>query len=124
MVNWDKNSTDDEGNIDFNRVKETLVYTCPHCNSEWLPTKEQLHSFNTNSTWIPQNEASNELKGFHTTAFTFLDAYTLVCEYLNGCSRAKDGDFSRLKILHQKRLAEAWNEQNEVILTSTKEVEG
>lgn len=45
-------------------------------------------------------------------------------EYLNAKSRAKDGDFSQLKIFTQKRLAEPWTEQNEVIITSTAEVEG
>ena len=43
---------------------------------------------------------------------------------MNAKSRAKDGDFSQLKIFTQKRLAEAWTEQNEVIITSTVEVEG
>lgn len=53
-----------------------------------------------------------------------MDAFTLISEYLNAKSRAKDGDFSQLKIFTQKRLAQAWTEQNEVIITSTKEVEG
>ena len=44
-------------------------------------------------------------------------------EYLNAKSRAKDGDFSQLKIFTQKRLAEAWSEQQEVIITNTKEVD-
>ena len=43
---------------------------------------------------------------------------------MNAKSRAKDGDFSQLKIFTQKRLALPWTEQNEVIITSTVEVEG
>lgn len=42
MVKWDNNATDEEGNIDFEGVKNSLTYTCPNCNSEWLPTREQL----------------------------------------------------------------------------------
>lgn len=42
MVKWDTNATDEEGNIDFDAVKDSLMYVCPNCGSEWLPTREQL----------------------------------------------------------------------------------
>ena len=125
MVKWDTEAIDEEGNIDYEGVKNSLVYICPNCNSEWLPTKEQLQQFNSNSIWEAENPTAPKGKvGFHTTAFTFLDAYTLVAEFLNAKSRVKDGDFSQMKIFTQKRLAMPWTEQNEVIITSTKEVEG
>lgn len=125
MVKWDTNATDDDGNINFDAVKASLCYKCPYCESEWLPTKQQLQQFNNTSIWEAENPTAPIGKvGFHTTAFCFLDAFTLITEYLNAKSRAKDGDFSQLKIFTQKRLAEAWTEQNEVILTSTVEVQG
>lgn len=43
---------------------------------------------------------------------------------MNAKSRAKDGDFSQLKIFQQKRLALPWTESQEVIDTNTKEVDG
>lgn len=123
MVKWDYSITD-EGDIDFSKVKETLRYQCPFCQSEWNATKKQLEEFNKSSIWIPQNEtAQSGYLGFHTTAFCFLDAFSLITELLNAKSRAKDGDFSQLKIFHQKRLAEPWTEQNEAILTSVKETD-
>lgn len=125
MVKWDKEAVTESGDIDFDAVKNSIRYICPHCNSEWLATKEQLQQFNNSSVWEAQNDAAPQGNiGFHTTAFCFLDAYTLISEYLNAKSRAKDGDFSHLKIFHQKRLAQAWSEQQEIIDTSTKEVEG
>ena len=125
MVKWDRDATDENGNIDFEAVKNSLVYCCPNCESEFLATKEQLTQFNQNSIWVSENpSAPSNLIGFHTTAFCFLDAYSLVSEYLNAISRVKDGDFSQLKIFTQKRLARPWNETNEAIITDTKEVTG
>ena len=125
MVKWDKDAYKEDGQIDFEMVKNSLVYCCPHCDSEFLPTKEQLNQFNQNSVWESENpNAPSGLIGFHTTAFCFLDAYSLISEYLNAKSRVKDGDFSQLKIFHQKRLALPWNENNEAIILDTKEVEG
>lgn len=124
MIKWDKTAIDEEGNIDFQGVKKSLVYFCKSCSSEFLPNKEQLKEFNQNSVWFEQNPTAPKGNiGFHTTAFCFLEPFTLLTEYLNACSRAKDGDFSQLKIFTQKRLATPWAEQNEVIYTSVKEVE-
>lgn len=125
MVTWDREAVRDDGGIDFDAVKKSLRYTCPHCAEIWEATKEKLQALNLSSIWIPQNESAPSGKiGFHTSAFCFLDAFTLVSEYLQAKSRAKDGDFSQLKIFHQKRLALPWSEQQEVIDTSTKEIEG
>lgn len=41
---------------------------------------------------------------------------------INAKSKAKDGDFSALKIFYQKRLAQPWGEHQEIIDTSTKEI--
>jgi hypothetical protein len=120
MIKWDTNATDEEGNTDFAAVQASLCYKCPFCESEFLPTKEQLADFNRSSIWESENPSAPQGKiGFHTTAFAFLDPYTLLTEYINAKSRAKDGDFSQLKIFYQKRLAEAWTEKNEVVIVST-----
>ena len=125
MVKWDISAVTEQGNIDFQGVQKSLKYVCPHCNTQYEPTKKQLQQFNRNSTWQPMNPTAPQGKiGFHTTAFSFLDAYTLICEYLNAKSRCKDGDFSQLKIFTQKRLAQPWTEQNEVIYTNTTQVKG
>lgn len=42
MVKWDKEAVTESGDIDFDAVKNSIRYICPHCNSEWLATKEQL----------------------------------------------------------------------------------
>lgn len=125
MIKWDKTAVDEEGNTDFNVVYESLKYVCPNCQNEWQATIEQLKDFNNNSCWIASNSnASSDKIGFHTTAFSFLAPKTLIYELLNAKSRAKDGDFSQLKIFYQKRLAEAWNVQNEAIFTNVEETQG
>ena len=125
MVKWDIQAVDQNGDIDFTKVKQSLRYICPNCSHEWVANKETLSMLNQNSKWECQNETAPEGKiGFHTTAFCFLDAFNLISEFLNAKSRAKDGDFSQMKIFYQKRLALPWSEQNEVIETSTKQVEG
>lgn len=43
MVKWDTEAVDENGNIDFHTVKDSLRYVCPHCSAEWEATKEQLH---------------------------------------------------------------------------------
>lgn len=125
MVKWDVNAVDEEGNIDFQGVKESIRYVCPFCENEWIPSNEVLKEFHKNSIWESMNPTAPVGKiGFHTTAFCFLEPYTLIAEYLNAKSRAKDGDFSQLKIFSQKRLAEPWSEQQEAITTAVKEVQG
>jgi phage terminase large subunit GpA-like protein len=42
MVKWDTEAVTEEGNIDYEAVQNSLVYTCKHCSSEWLSTREQL----------------------------------------------------------------------------------
>ena len=125
MVKWDMEAVNDDGSADFETIRNTLRYTCPHCSTEWEASKEQRERFNQSSIWVPMNESASSGKiGFHTSAFCFLDAFSLVTEYIHAKSRAKDGDFSQLKIFYQKRLALPWSEHQEVIDTSTKEVEG
>lgn len=125
MIKWDMDAVDEDGNVDYEAVKASLMYTCSHCQSEFKATKEQLKEFNATSIWIPKNESAPSNKiGFHTTAFAFLDAFSLVSEFINAKSFAKDGDFSKMKIFYQKRLAQAWHERQEIIDTSTKEIEG
>lgn len=123
MVSWNTEAVDENGNCDFNEVKQSLRYVCPFCSQEWEATNEQLKLFNASSEWEATNEQAPQGKiGFHTTAFCFLDPFTLVTEWINAKSRAKDGDFSQLKIFTQKRLAKAWSEQQEIIETSTPEI--
>ena len=125
MVKWDTEAVDENGDVDFNRVKSSLTYKCPYCDEHFPATKETLESFNQSSIWEAENLHADSGKiGFHTTAFAFLDAYSLIIEYIEAKMRAKDGDFSRLKLFHQKRLALPWSETYEVIDSHTKEVEG
>lgn len=125
MVKWDTEAVNDDGSADFETIRNTLRYTCPHCSTEWEASREQREKFNQSSIWVSMNESASSGKiGFHTSAFCFLDAFSLVTEYIHAKSRAKDGDFSQLKIFYQKRLALPWSEHQEVIDTSTKEVEG
>lgn len=125
MIKWDTEAMKEDGSVDYEAVKQSLVYVCPHCSEEFEATKKTLADFNQRSTWIAMNDAAPLGKiGFHTTAFAFLDAFSLVTEYIEAKSRAKDGDFSRLKIFHQKRLAMPWSDRNEILDTSTKEIEG
>ena len=124
MVQWDEEAIDEDGNPDFNKIKQSLKYFCPHCQTKWEATKEQLKAFNESSIWEAMNDKAPIGKiGFHTTAFCFLDAFSLVEEWINAKSKAKDGDFSALKIFHQKRLACSWGEHQEIIDTNTKEIE-
>lgn len=125
MMKWNLDAVDENNNVDFDAIKESLRYVCPHCQAEFAATKKQLEEFNANSIWIPQNENAPSSKiGFHTTAFAFLDAFSLVSEFITAKSFAKDGDFSKMKIFYQKRLAQPWSEKQEIVDTSTKEVEG
>ena len=125
MVKWDVEAAKEDGSVDYEAVKDTLAYVCPHCAAEFEATQRTLADFNQCSQWQAMHEGAVSGKvGFHTTAFAFLDAFSLVYEYIEAKSRAKDGDFSRLKIFYQKRLAMPWSERNEVLDTSTREVEG
>lgn len=125
MVKWDNEAVLQNGDIDFNKVKQSLRYVCPNCSNEWDANKETLSILNQNSKWQAENDTAPDGKiGFHTTAFCFLQPFNLISEFLNAKSRAKDGDFSQLKIFYQKRLALPWTEQNEVIQTATKQVQG
>ena len=125
MVKWDTDAVTEEGHVDFNAVNSSLRYICPHCQTEFPATKEQLTILNSKSIWEAENMNADSGKiGFHTSAFAFLDAYSIVAEFINAKSHAKDGDFSKLKIFYQKRLAQPWSETQEVIETSTKEVVG
>ena len=42
MIKWDTEAVDEDGNIDYEKVKQSLTYYCSSCGSEFLATKEQL----------------------------------------------------------------------------------
>ena len=46
MVKWHTEAITESGDIDFDGVKQSLKYICPHCSHEFEPTKEQLQQFN------------------------------------------------------------------------------
>lgn len=121
-IKYDSEAYTDSGAIDYEKIKNTLKYSCPFCDFETPATKEALSKLNENSQWFAENDNAEVGKiGFHTTAFAFLDAYSLITEYVNAKLHATDGDFSKLKIFYQKRLAQPWAEQYEMIDTSVKE---
>ena len=121
-IKYDTEAYTNRGEIDFKRIKESLKYACPFCDFSTPANKESLKSLNESSSWVAENENAEHGKiGFHTSAFAFLDAYSLIVEYINAKLHATDGDFSKLKIFFQKRLAQPWAEQYEIIDTSVKE---
>ena len=125
MISWDDTLRDDQDSIKTDEAINTLLYVCPHCGHTFPATKENLSKLNETSKWIAQNEhAAEHSKGYHTTAFCFMSAADLLTEYIQARNAARDGDFSKMRIFYQKRLAQPWTEQYEAIDTHTQEVTG
>lgn len=125
MIYWDDTIRDDADTIDIQATLNTLLYTCPHCGHTFAATKENLSKLNKNSEWIAQNEnADPRHVGYHTSAFCFMGADALLSEFLQAKNAAHDGDFSRLRIFYQKRLATPWSEKYEAIDTHVTEQTG
>lgn len=124
MLKYDENLIDENGDYNATDVKASLSYVCPFCGKEYPCNDKTLSTMNERSIWVQQNENAEINKvGFHTTALCFLDAYTILSEYLTAKKSAKDGDFNKMRMFYQKRLALPWNETYEIVDTATKEVE-
>lgn len=55
IVEWDNTAIDENGNPDFAKIKESLNYICPHCQTKWKAEKETLKEFYSYSSWQPMN---------------------------------------------------------------------
>ena len=125
MVTWDDTIRDESDTIDIQATLNTLSYICPHCGRTFAATKENLSKLNKNSQWIAQNESADPRHvGYHTSAFCFMDASSLLSEFLQAKNAAHDGDFNKLRIFYQKRLATPWSDRYEAIDTHVTEQTG
>ena len=94
--------------LDFETLKMSCrVCESPHDRREWLSSEGQ---------WIAENPDSR-VRGFHMNALIspWCKWETLIEEWMLANARAKFGDFERLKVFINTRLAETWEERGEVV---------
>lgn len=121
MVKWDTDARLPDESVDFAAVRDSLRYVCTLCGHEMPADKRTQIELNESSVYVAQNPNPEPGHiGFHTSAFCFLPAFDLVHEYITAKSRAKDGDFSSLRVFTQKRLALPWSLDMESFESSLK----
>lgn len=108
-VEWSKDAKDENGNWRLARVRETVVYKCPHCGNTIPNSDKSRAALNASGKFVPANaNPRNGCVGFHWNALATMDWADLAEEYLNAVRHSRRGDTSSLQVFYQKRMAEPW----------------
>jgi len=108
-VEWNNDAKNAQGEWNFERVRETIAYHCPHCGKPWENSESARAKRNATGEFVAQNpNPRTGTVGFHWNALATMDLGDLAEEYLTAVRISKRGDRSSLQAFYQKRLAEPW----------------
>ena len=111
-VRWDALAKDAEtGAWNFARVRETAKLVCAECGAEFADTAAVRTKLNASARFVATNpDAAAGTVGFHWNALANMSWGVLAEMFLRATAEARSGNADNLRAFFQKRLAEAWNE--------------
>lgn len=113
-LRFNSNLADAAGRRDFNAIRESAHYVCPHCNAVIENSDTARRQLNAHAKFIRQNPAAAaDTVGFHWNALATTDWGLLAELFLRAKDAAKRGDVSDLQAFVQKRLAKPWKDDDE-----------
>ena len=113
-IEWSKSAKDDEGQWNFEEVRQTTILLCEGCSHPFEDSDRTRRELNGTGRFVPSNPmAHSENVGFHWNALCAMSWGRLAEMYLRAKAIARQGDFSLLKQFYQKRLAIPWRETSE-----------
>jgi hypothetical protein len=109
-VRWSQDARTGGGTYDFEKVRKTVTYQCPHCGHEFRPTEENQHKLNRGGCYTAGTPDA-EHESFHWPAwvsdFRLLGDFAV--EFLQAKAALKRGTTELLQEFTQKREAKAWD---------------
>jgi phage terminase large subunit GpA-like protein len=113
-VEWDKTCKDEEGNYNFETLRESTRYKCIDCEHLIEDTYTNRRKMADSGAFeITNQNASKELVGFHWNGIATMKWGRLAEMYIRAKLAAKKGDMNPLIQFYQKRLAQPWDESAE-----------
>lgn len=113
-IEWDKNYRDDEGRMDFAKVRSSVRLVCEFCKHEIADSDANRKLLNSSAKFVPQNPNAPATKaGFHWNSLASMSWGELAEMYLRAKESCRRGDMEDLKNFYQKRLALPWGDLEE-----------
>ena len=113
-IEWDKNYRDDEGRMDFAKVRSSVRLVCEFCKHEIADSDANRKLLNSSAKFVPQNPNAPTTKaGFHWNSLASMSWGELAEMYLRAKESGRRGDMEDLKNFYQKRLALPWGDLEE-----------
>ncbi len=114
QVEWDKTCKDEEGNYNFEVLRESTRYKCKACETLIEDTPVNRRKMGESGKFITTNpNAAKELVGFHWNGIATMKWGRMAELYIRAKLSAKKGDLNPLVQFYQKRLARPWDENAE-----------
>lgn len=113
-VNWSKDAKREDGTWDMRLVKETTVYQCPLCGTDYAATAANAFALNSRGKYSdPHPDAMPNHYSFHWDSMCsdFAQLGDIAVEYLEAKAAVKRGTTKLLQDFTQKRLAKPWKEE-------------
>jgi len=104
---------DTDGGFKMNEVRNSVRYSCAHCEAQWRDTPETRTWLRDSGYYVQTNpNASATHHGYHINALAihWISWGDLIQEWLTSARAAKGGAMELRKNYIMERLAEAWDE--------------
>jgi hypothetical protein len=110
-MRYDQTAKRKDGSIDFEKLKESVYYSCPHKGCHIHDTVVNRRMMSAQGRYNCVHDAPTERKSFTFNALTvdWVPFHTLVEEWVIALRALKYGDEELLKEFVLKRLAEFWD---------------
>jgi hypothetical protein len=109
-VKWSRDAKKNSGEWDFDAVRKSVVYVCPNCKHEFVPSDSNQYALNNGGGYTPAADSA-EHQSFHWPAwasdFRLLGDFAV--EFLQARAALKRGTTELLQEFTQKRHALAWD---------------
>lgn len=113
-VEWDKDYRDENEQIDYEKVRNSVHLVCEFCQYEIPDSDINRKKLNSSAKFIKQNSNASSTKvGFHWNSLASMSWGELAEMYLRSKESSKRGDIEELKNFYQKRLALPWGNLDE-----------
>ena len=113
-IEWDKAYSDENNQIDFEKVRRTVRLVCEFCKHEIADSDANRKLLNSSAKFVAMNPNAAKTKvGFHWNSLASMSWGELAEMYLRAKESSKRGDIEDLKNFYQKRLALAWGDLEE-----------
>lgn len=113
-IEWDKAYSDENNQIDFEKVRRTVRLVCEFCKRGIADSDANRKLLNSSAKFVAMNPNAAKTKvGFHWNSLASMSWGELAEMYLRAKESSKRGDIEDLKNFYQKRLALAWGDLEE-----------